>query len=57
MVAGKQTEATVSDEASSAHDLRDCEETLEHIKSCLDKESERFISLAYLGVRRDEILD
>lgn len=43
MAAGKQTPATVSEQASLAHDLRDCEETLEHISSCLDKDSERCV--------------
>jgi hypothetical protein len=56
MAAGKQTPATVSDQASLAHDLRGCEET-EHTSTCLDKESEGSVSLAYLGVRHGGILD
>jgi hypothetical protein len=56
MAAGKQTPATVSEQASLAHDLRDCEET-EHISSSLDKESERCVLVSYLGIRLDGILD
>lgn len=50
-VAEKGTQAIVNEQASLAHDLRGCEETLEHISSCLDKESERFVSIPYLGDR------
>jgi hypothetical protein len=50
-VSEKGTQAPVNEQASLAHDLRGCEETLENINSCLDKESERFVSVAYLGDR------
>jgi hypothetical protein len=50
-VAEKGTQAPVNDQALLAHDLRDCEEKLEQMSSCLDKESERFVSVAYLEDR------
>jgi hypothetical protein len=50
-VAEKGTQTPVNEQASLAHDLRGCEETLENINSCLDKESERFVSIAYLEDR------
>jgi hypothetical protein len=40
--------AIVNEQASLVHDMKGCEETLEHISSCLDKESERSVSIAYL---------
>jgi hypothetical protein len=44
-VAEKGTQAPVNEQALLAHDLRECEETLEQISSCLDNESERFVDL------------
>jgi hypothetical protein len=38
--------ATVNEQVSLEHDLRGCEETLEHINSCLDKESERSVCIS-----------
>jgi hypothetical protein len=42
----KEMPATVNEQASLACDLRGCEETLEHINSCLDKESERSVCIS-----------
>lgn len=50
-VAEKGTQSPVNEQALLAHDLRDCEEMLEQISSCLDRESERFVSAAYLEDR------
>lgn len=47
-MAEKGTQSPVNEQALLAHDLRDCEEMLEQISSCLDRESERFVSAAYL---------
>jgi hypothetical protein len=47
-VAKKDIQSPVNEQALLAHDLRDCEEMLEQISSCLDRESERFVSVAYL---------
>ncbi|PNF21819.1 hypothetical protein B7P43_G08459 [Cryptotermes secundus] len=52
----EETPATIDEEASLARDMRDCEETLGHISSCLDKESERFSSLdSWLQVASDSM--
>jgi len=50
-VAEKGSQSPVNEQAVLAHDLRDCEEMLEQISSCLDRESERFVSVAYLEDR------
>lgn len=50
-MAEKGTQSPVNEQALLAHDLRDCEEMLEQISSCLDRESERFVSVAYLEDR------
>jgi len=47
-VAEKGTQSPINEQALLAHDLRDCEEMQEQISSCLDRESERFVSVAYL---------
>jgi hypothetical protein len=47
----KETPATINEQTSVAHDLRGCEETLEHINSCLDKESERFVCISSIFKR------
>jgi hypothetical protein len=49
--AAKGTPADVNEQASLAHDLRGCEETLEHINSCLDKESERSVCISSIFKR------
>jgi len=55
-VAEKDTQSPVNEQALLAHDLRDCEEMLEQISSCLDRESERFTSLdSWLKVVSDNI--
>lgn len=55
-VAEKGTQTPVNEQASLAHDLRGCEETLENINSCLDKESERFTSFdSWLQVVSDSM--
>ena len=50
-MAEKGIHSPVNEQALLAHDLRDCEEMLEQISSCLDRESERFVSVAYLEDR------
>jgi hypothetical protein len=46
-VAEKGTQSPVNEQALLAHDFRDGEEMLEQISSCLDRESERFVPVAY----------
>lgn len=46
MTVGKDAPGSVHEQA--AIDLRDCEETLEHMNNCLDKENERYVSVVCL---------
>jgi hypothetical protein len=50
-VAEKGTQSPKNEQALLARDFRDCEEMLEQISSCLDRESEGFVSVPYLEDR------